>query len=160
MGQELYFTEHRLSAGMFETGFVGFTLFPLNNHNLPREEEWAWNQSSAKTTVRMDSMEVATFYKLNVRKRRSCLIPPSYKIWIYILEEKYFLWCEKGLAPARTFTLGASTPSTKTPPIYSMRERGNSRCESSVGCVSLKLEDLKFLAPFIAPSVASELGWD
>src|SRR5690606_20217719 len=98
----------------------GFSLFPLNNYNLPREDEWAWNQSSAKATARLDSV-TTTFYKLNVRKRRSCLIPPSYKIWIFDLEgNKYFLWCEKGISSSRSFRIDASPKSSKIPPTYSM----------------------------------------
>merc|ERR1712000_226925 len=139
-------------SGMFETGFVGFSSVPLNNNNLPRETGWAWNQSSAKAVVPVNGSNVATFYKLNVRKRRSCTIPPSYKLWVYTVEssekgERYFLWCEKGLSNCRSFTIGKPIPTSKIPPPHSLTQHMN--MNNPIDCVSLHLEDLKFLMPFM-----------
>jgi hypothetical protein len=48
------------SKKMFETGFMAFNREPFGNDNLPVESGWIWNQSSAKVTVTLPTMMIAT----------------------------------------------------------------------------------------------------
>merc|ERR1712000_492952 len=152
---------------MFPTDFVAFSRTPFNNQTLPKGKDWVWNQSSGKCTLSISDDETVCFYKMNVRKRRGCALPPSYKIWVYILfennhESRYFLWCEKGEGSSRTF---AAPKSSNTIPLEFFKLFSHPtfpsfpRLSFDSCALDLDIDDLKFLQPYMSEITATELGW-
>ena len=130
-------------GALLPTDFRAGSLFPFEKTSLPREPHWAWNQSNAKVCVRGTNNELVTFIKITPRRRFLDLLAPNFKIWLfhahYPSQDLYFLWCEKGLVPPM--------------------ENGISTEIGMVFPEELTLGSLAFLAPFVDPLVARELGW-
>lgn len=121
-------------AQLCTRGSIHYIEGHLSTMNLPRGDDWLWNQSRPKHETQDTEMNIkVSFFKLNTRKSRSTRNiqnPPPIKIWIFLLDtgEKLcsVIWCERGY--------------------------DNSREE-------LSLEQLQFLSPFVTEEVAISLGW-
>ena len=131
------------SGPALQTGFVAANTVPFKKTKLPRESHWAWNQSNAKISVRLNCGTLVTFRKISPRKRLSAKAP-FYKIWLYhIHNEKdlYFLWCEKGEENKENQITGVMTEIGE---IYPQE---------------LSLSAFSFLRPFLDADTATSLGW-
>lgn len=140
--------QFKKNANLIETGFVIASYTPFRKSKLPREKHWAWNQSNAKITVKLPDNMVVTFRKISPRRR----LPqptPSYKIWLYHLQEPelYFLWCEKGAQ--KKVNLNA---------VCALDEG----IDTEIGIIypqCISVSSLSFLSPYVDEKVAQELGW-
>ena len=133
-----------------ETNFINASYFPYQIAQLPRGNCWCWNQSNAKTTVRIDEATVVTLRKISPRSR-SCGNGnvPSCKMWVYHVEsnmqEYHFMWCEKGFeVPVHSECWNESGIVTEIGIIFPER---------------ISVESLSFLMPFVNETLAGELGW-
>lgn len=147
------------AKNMFHTSFVTFSYEPFVKENLPQDPLWIWNQSNAKTTIRLDETRSVTIQKMNPRRRRNCPKPPSFKLWLFVITDDfggpnlYFLWCEKGLTP---------TEKSMTPLAYREFSKASTGVATSIGTVfpnQLDLKDLAFLRVFTDEATSKELGW-
>ena len=131
--------------GLLPSGFVLASCSPTKLCEIPREKTWIWNQSNKKITVRLDAFTLVTLRKISPRKKYSNLVAPSFKIWLFHQqttnqEDRYYMWCEKGVEEYKTPT-GVYT---------------------EIGTVyphQLTIESLSFLKPFAETKLAEELGW-
>ena len=133
----------RKNSAMLPTDFYAGNAIPIEKTSLPRESHWAWNQNNAKICVKGSDGELVTFIKITPRKRYFGMSAPNFKIWLfhatYPSHDFYFLWCEKGAAPE------ANGISTEIGMVYPEE---------------LTLTSFAFLAPFVDPFLARELGWE
>ena len=161
----------RTMSELLPTDFVAGCPFPFLNTKIPKEKHWTWNQSNAKTTVRVNSTNVVTFRKLSPRRRNSVTSDesdvPYYKIWIFHSQstdqfgnldgnERFYMWCEKGKPQAALLGKNIILETG----IFSKRRTG---VKTEIGLVYPELltaESFSFLKPFVDLDVAQELGWD
>lgn len=132
----------------------------INRRTLPHETHWAWNQSKSKVQFSMEDGTQVKFAKLNPRRVKSNNIGlPSYKLWVFEVESPkitssnsiFFLWCEKGKAS-----------SDAEPPLVQETSRGHKKPklqEPQQSTEEISVAQFAFLADFIDPEIASQLGW-
>lgn len=136
-----------------QTNFFTFSTHPIRREFLPHEDHWVWNQSNAKTTTKILNEKVSvTIQKFNARKKpKSNIRQPSYKLWIFTLEQfinetLYGLWCEKGK------DLGGQ-------PQYVSTRRSKPDIGPIIKPEELRLESFGFLREFVSEENAIEFGW-
>ena len=140
------------TSPLLNTNFVASSFKSFQKAKLPREQHWVWNQSNAKVSVRIDSQTVLTFRKISPRKRAGVAAAPSFKIWLFHIQnaaqvDQYFLWCEKGedVLP---------TPQPMISPTHGI--------STEIGTIfpqQLSMDSFSFLEPFVDPQTAREFGW-
>lgn len=136
------------TLALLPTGFVATSCTPIEKTCLPREQTWCWNQSNTKVEVILSDGTPVVFRKISPKKIDSRIVTPSYKLWIFQLQQTSdsprldFIWCEKGYDSVRTTTRSVDT---EIGPVFPDQ---------------LSLEVLSFLRPFVEPEVAKAFGWD
>lgn len=135
----------------------------ITRNSLPHERLWRWHQSKSKVQKKLDDC-VIILAKLNPRKIKtnslSDIQVPSYKLWVFEVISLfatnngplYFLWCEKGNLSSSCisniqFTENRLPSNTKV-----LKEEETEE-------LSLRVEELSFLADFVDPELANQLGW-
>ena len=95
----------------------------ISTSQLPREEDWIWNQSRGKKTLTSPSGDKeASFFKLNTRSRNQ-EAPPAIKLWVFNVQllpsgrTLGILWCEKSDRKRSTSNLSTSTDPHAFPPV-------------------------------------------
>lgn len=147
---------------MCQTGKILVTEGHISTSNIPRGENWLWNQSRARQhAVDRNATVKILFCKLNTRRTK--FAPPtenvpSLKIWIFHLdyqnsEEKYSaIWCERGFKDTYV-------PQENHYFDYPIEPAPSANIVGSDSCEELSIHELQFLRPFVSESVAISLGW-
>lgn len=144
---------------MCQTGKILVVEGHILTSNIPRGENWLWNQSRARQQAcdRNGTMKIQ-FCKLNTRKTKVApptQVTPSLKIWIFHLHyqnsEKYSaIWCEKGFKESSY---------TQDSQYFFDYPSSSSNIVGSDSCEELSIHQFQFLRPFVSDSVAISLGW-
>ena len=131
----------------------------INRRTLPHQNHWAWNQSKSKVQFSLEGGGQVKFAKLNPRRVKTTDAGlPSYKLWVFEVESPnitihsslFFLWCEKG-----------KTSVDADPPLV-QETRGSKKSKSQdvqQPTEEITVDQFAFLADFIDPEIASQLGW-
>merc|ERR1711939_309455 len=153
-------TNTRISLNHLQAGSTFFTDCILKTSSLPTKPGWIWNQSRSRKTVHQFGWEIC-FYKANVRQAKySPVTPPSFKVWIFLVksyaDQFSFLWCEKGCQPAPSFE---EIPC----PRAILPKPGSRSCNEFTpyhpDVVSVTLQDLSFLKPYVSHHTAQAFAW-
>jgi len=150
-----------------------FTSQSLQTANLPRGDNWQWNQSRSKTTFSLGDELRVSFCKLNTRKAKDVVTrSPPFKVWIFHLDflredlTLHFAWCEKGdRAPADISTSMSVKPVKQAGfhhrvPVYSENSLSTPVVELPTTCIDqISVEELYFLRDFIDVELGQEFGW-
>ena len=143
------------SGSLIKTGYVAASTVPFKKIKLPRESHWAWNQSNAKISVRLNCGTLVTYCKISPRKRLNEKAP-FFKIWLYHLhaeKDVYFLWCEKGEEGVEI----------RKAAVEDYQVGGMAGVMTEIGEIypqELSLSAFSFLRPFLDDDTAATyLGW-
>ena len=127
-------------GAILPTDFIAASPKPFPKSHIPREGHWIWNQSNSKVSVRLNANSIVTLRKINPRKRSGANHAPSYKVWLYHVQDvckpdTHVIWCEKGIESGIKTPIGLIFPD------------------------QLCIKDFAFLHPYVDTKLAHEFGW-